>query len=131
MNEVEYHELEFTSWECNKANTNATCAKLEPVMGIQAVLDPCTKVKIGLFFQHKINLNSSKGIILNCTAEHVFISPEIFSYCFTKMKELIETAHRRFTKKLLERSVADEISFTLNCEVNDFEVEQVLNHVKK
>jgi len=129
MNEVEYHEIEFTTWECNKANMNSACAELEPLLKIQAVLDPCTKLKIGLFFQHKINLFSPGGLILNCTAEHVFISKEIFSYCFSKMKELVKTAHQRFNEKLLERSAAEEIYFTLDCEVNDFEVEQVMKQV--
>src|SRR5260221_13197295 len=119
MNEVEYHEIEFTAWECNLANMNAACAELEPVMRIQAVLDPCTKLKIGLFFQHKIKLFSTRGLILNCIAEHVFICPGIFGYSFSQMKELVETAHQRFKDKLLERSSAEKIPFRLNCTVND------------
>jgi hypothetical protein len=130
MTGVEYHEIEFTFWECNKENMNAVCAELEPVVRVHAVLDPCTKLKIGLFFQHTVNLFSTKGIILKCTAEHVFISAEIFSYCFSKIKELVETAHQRFNEKLLERSTTEEISFTLDCEVNDFEVEQVMQQLK-
>ena len=130
MTEVEYHEIEFTAWECNSANMNAACAELEPVMRVQAVLDPCTKLKIGLFFQHKIKLVSSEGLILNCIAEHVFISPGIFGYSFLQMKELVKTAHQRFKDKLDERSSIEKIPFRLDCTVNDFEVEQIMQQLK-
>ena len=46
------------------------------------------------------------------------------------MKELVETAHLRFKEKLFERSAAAEIPFTLDCVVNDFEVEQVMQQLK-
>ncbi|MES1218391.1 MAG: hypothetical protein ABUT20_22990 [Bacteroidota bacterium] len=130
MTDIEYHEIEFTTWECNKANANETCAELDATTRVHSVLDPCTKEKIGLFFQHTTKLFSSKGIILNCIAEHVFISPAIFCYCFTQMKELVETAHQRFKDKLLERSFVEEVPVTLNCVVNDFEVEQVMLQLK-
>jgi hypothetical protein len=129
--EIAYHEIEFTSWECNKANMNAVCAELKPVVKIQAVLDPETNIKTGLYFQHTAKLFSEKGPILMCIAENVFISPCIFSYSFLQMKELVETAHLRFKDKLIERAAAEEIYFTFCSEVNDADVEQMMQQQLK
>jgi hypothetical protein len=128
--EVEYHEIEFSTWDCNKANRNGICVELEAGLKVHTVLKPGTPIKIGLLFEHKIQFYSEKGIILNCVAEHVFISPEICGYSFSQMKELVEIAHLRFKAKLLEHSTAAEIPFTLDCIVNDFEVEQVMQQLK-
>ena len=131
MQEVEYHEIEFTDWECNKANMNAVCAEIRPVVRIQAVLDPETKFKIGLYFQHTAKLFSEKGLILACIAENVFISPGIFCYSFSQLKELVETAHLRFKDKLVERAAAEEIFFRFCSEANDADVEQLMQRLKK
>ena len=131
MNEVEYHEIEFTAWECNKANMNAVCAEIKPVVRIHAVLDPVTKIKTGLLFRHLVKLFSEKGLILQCIAENVFISPVIFRYSFSQMKELVETAHLRFKDKLIERATAEEIFFTFCSEVNDADVEQMMQQQLK
>ena len=130
MTEPEYFEIEFTRWECDKTNLSGTCAELQPVLRVQSVLDPCTQQKIGLYFQHRINLSSNEGTILNCTAEHVFISAEIFLYSFCQLKQLIESAHERFKIKLLERTTAEKIPVNLDCFVNDFEVEQLMQQLK-
>ena len=130
ISEVEYHELEFTTWHSDKENLNVACTELDNTIRIQAVLEPGTTIKTGLYFQHKLKLFSNKGIIIECVAEHVFISPEIFRYSFSQIKELVETAHLRFKDKLFERSAAAEIPFTLDCVVNDFEVEQVIQQLK-
>jgi len=130
MKEPEYQDIGFTHWECCKENIVMAHAELEPVTRIHAILDPCTAIKIGLFFQHKLKLSSTKGNILCCIAEHVFISDEIPAYSFCQLKELMETAQQKFKDKLYARSNEEEIPVTVHCIINDVDVEQVMQQLK-
>lgn len=127
---MEYHEIEFTQWEFNEQYSTTGCLSLEPVLKVQVVLDAETKARIGLYFQHRIGLISDKQLILSCIAEHVFISAEIFSYCLSQLKKLIETAHERFQQKLSERTSLCNIHFSMHYMIKDADAEAVMKQLK-